>query len=236
MSKENKESKKEEPENHGPLLTLNNSNSVFKEVVAAKQKATDVTPPVSKSKEKSKPIVQVNQLVKEVQPEPPVIQPEPDLPLEMPVYEITFLDPADGKSEKTLYTTATPIIKDNGMLLVNNAFGCEKLYENIFNQNEIKVNCRKNFENPEFEINTKHSVLIKSIEEQDWMSVDYDQAKEAFDTAVLNAYRTVAKQTPGTQNKKVTTKQTQSQNRGTEQYLHQEGNIPVTRPPLIQDF
>jgi hypothetical protein len=159
------------------------------------------------------------------------------------VYEVVFME---GRFERILYTHVLPTFETTGYLRVDNPFGREDFKENILGRKEISASSRKLLEDSEVFINLKTGILVKGIEEEAWMSRDFEETKNLFDRAVLEAYRAFSAQgitttinNPVNKVVKSSTKDKVVQDTPiAEQEInpYQAGNIPVKRPPIIQDI
>lgn len=157
------------------------------------------------------------------------------------VYELTYIN--DTSLEVTLYSYKAPIYANATTLSLTEFFGKELLYENVLGLSEVKSSCKVEYDQEEVLINLTKGVVIKSIDEEAWMSLDYVSTKKLFDDAVLQAYRQASAIKTGhvpvkTQQQRRTSstpiQPVQDQMMDNEQFPL--GNIPVNRQPLINDF
>lgn len=219
MSKEKQTDSSEE--NNEPLLSIVTTNviqptpvvnpepSAFNQVLENKPKAPEVVAP--------QPVVKT-----------------PVKPAKKTVYEFTYIN--EVGEEFTIFSYQAPQYVAATTLQVTKFFGKEILYENVLGLSEVNSMCKVEFEEEDVLIDLNKGVVIKSLEEESWMSLDYDATKKIFDEAVLKAYRSAsAIQTNPLQPKRKPAQAIQQQTGGQDQALYREGNIPVNRGPLV-DF
>lgn len=124
-----------------------------------------------------------------VQEEPKVKVVVPPIIPETIVYEISYME---AQKEQVVYSRNLPVIKDNYLLVLDNAFGRSNLREVVLGRREIKISCMLPLKTPNLTIDMRGGTFIKVVAEQDWMEREYEETKKMFDEAVLKAYREMA--------------------------------------------
>lgn len=222
------ENKTNNEENGQPLLSvvtttpIPQAEPIKEESSAFSEALTDVMKHKDKQSQYNKPLP------------PPAITPTPSVeppPVKMDaIYEIVFIN--ELNEEKVVYTAKQPEFRGEN-LFVSNCFGKAILYENILGLNEVRSSCRSDIERGITTIPLNKGVVIKSLKEESWMSLDYEATKKIFDEAVLKAYRIAAQQTASVKVKQNPIPTGAPHNN---QEAYPVGNIPVNRGPLISDF
>lgn len=229
MSKDKQHDSQEE--NNEPLLSI-----VTTSPIKAKESAFNT---VLENKPVAPPPVQATAQVNEIVHEQPIVvkslKPEPVKSNKKIVYEFTYID--EHQIEVTIYSYRAPIYASSTQLSVTEFFGKELLHENVLGMSEVKSSCKIEYEQDEVLIDLAKGVVIKSIEEESWMSLDYEATKKIFDEAVLRAYRSASQVQPAAMvNKRKPAANTQVNSDLEDPSIYREGNIPVNRGPLIKDF
>lgn len=227
MSKDKNGLNKEEETNE-PLLSIVTTNTIATPAPSAFATVLENKPTVPEEPKVS------------LTPKEKVVVETPK-PVKKTVYELTYIN--DTLLEVTLYSYKAPTYANSTSLLLTDFFGKEELYENVLGLSEVKSSCKVEYDQEEVLVNLTKGVVIKSIDEEAWMSLDYVSTKKLFDDAVLRAYRQASAVKTGqvpvkTQQQRRTSsipiQPAQDQMMDNEQFP--VGNIPVNRQPLINDF